>query len=127
LSLGLSAGLIFGLSAGLIFGLSGGLSAGLSCGLNFGVASGLMFGGAACLQHYVVRGWLVREGIAPWNYGAFLEAMAQRMLLRRCGSAFLFSHRLLRDYLADANLHKPSYGNSIISTATESSSEEFRG
>ena len=35
----------------------------------------------------------------PWQYESFLEAMTQRLLLRRSGSAYLFVHRLLRDHL----------------------------
>jgi eukaryotic-like serine/threonine-protein kinase len=107
LAVGLSAGLSGGLAGGLAAGLSAGPSAGLSAGLGFGLVFALtvamVFGGAACLQHYVLRAWLVREGVAPWQYGPFLEAMAQRLLLRRSGSAYLFAHRLLRDYLADPN------------------------
>jgi hypothetical protein len=69
--------------------------------LDFAVVVGLVFGGDACVQHYVVRAALVREGLAPWHYGPFLEAMAERLLLRRSGGAYLFVHRLLRDYLAN--------------------------
>lgn len=104
LSAGLSGGLAGGLAAGLSAGLAAGLSAGLGFGLVFALTVAMVFGGAACLQHYVVRAWLVREGVAPWQYGPFLEAMAQRLLLRRSGSAYLFAHRLLRDYLADPSL-----------------------
>lgn len=100
---GASAGLTFGLVFGLTVALAGGLSAGLGFGLVFALTVAMVFGGAACLQHYVVRAWLVRDKIAPWQYGPFLEAMAQRLLLRRSGSAYLFTHRLLRDYLADPN------------------------
>jgi hypothetical protein len=98
---GLSAGLIFGAFAALFFGSRAGVVAGLSWGLAWGAAAGLMFGGAACLQHYVIRLWLVRKGVACWHYGPFLEAMTERLLMRRSGSAFLFTHRLLRDYLAE--------------------------
>ena len=103
LSAGLAGGVAGGLAAGRLAGLAAGLSAGLGFGLVFALTVAMVFGGAACLQHYVVRAWLVREGIAPWQYGPFLEAMAQRLLLRRSGSAYLFAHRLLRDYLADPN------------------------
>jgi NACHT domain len=103
LSAGLSGGLAGGLAAGLLAGPAAGLSAGLGFGLVFALTVAMVFGGAACLQHYVVRAWLVRERVAPWQYGPFLEAMAQRLLLRRSGSAYLFAHRLLRDYLADPN------------------------
>lgn len=103
LSAGLSGGLAGGLAAGLFAGPAAGLSAGLGFGLVFALTAAMVFGGAACLQHYVVRAWLARERIAPWQYGRFLEAMAQRLLLRRSSSAYLFVHRLLRDYLADPN------------------------
>ena len=96
--------LVVGLAAGVVGGLSGRLAAGMATGLAFGLAFAvsvaMVFGGAACLQHYVVRVLLVRERSAPWHYSPFLEAMAERLLLRRSGSAYLFVHRLLRDYLA---------------------------
>jgi hypothetical protein len=98
---GLVAGLAGGLAGGLVRGPASGLSVGVGFGLVFALTVAMVFGGAACLQHYVVRTWLLRAGIAPWKYSQFLEAMAQRLLLRRSGSAYLFVHRLLRDYLAD--------------------------
>lgn len=70
-------------------------------GLVFAPIVGLLFGGAAVMQHYVMRAFLVRARVAPWRYDAFLEAMVQRLLLRRSGNAYLFVHRLLRDYLAE--------------------------
>jgi hypothetical protein len=80
------------LGGGLLFGLAGGLG-----GL---LAGGLLFGGRAALQRYVTRAALVRAGVAPWRYGRFLDAMEQRLLLSRSGSAYRFVHQLLRDYLA---------------------------
>ena len=97
---GLAAGLIGGLASGLAFGLHAGIAAGLGFALTFALTLALMFGGDACLQHYLVRAWLAGERVAPWRYKRFLAAMAQRLLLRRSGSAFLFMHRLLRDYFA---------------------------
>jgi len=87
----------------LIGGVRGltGLAIGLLVWLPFALLVGLVFGGIAWLRHYVVRAWLTRTGVAPWRYGSFLEAMAQRSLLRRSGSAYLFVHRLLRDHLAE--------------------------
>jgi hypothetical protein len=79
------------------------MSAGLGFGLVFTLTVAMVFGGAACLQHFVVRAWLAREGTAPWRYGPFLGAMAQRLLLRRSGNAYLFAHRFLRDNFADPN------------------------
>lgn len=97
---GLCAGLIGGLACWWAFGMAAGLAAGLGLALTFALTIALMFGGGACLQHYVVRAWLAREMVAPWRYGRFLEAMTNRLLLRRSGSAYLFIHRLLRDHLA---------------------------
>jgi hypothetical protein len=100
LTAGLSAGLIGGLASGLALGSRAGLAAGLGFALTFAMTLALGFGGDACLQHYLVRAWLARGRVAPWRYRRFLEAMVQRLLLRRSGSAYLFIHRLLRDYLA---------------------------
>jgi eukaryotic-like serine/threonine-protein kinase len=110
LVVGLTAGLIAALTAGLgygwLFGRPGGLAAGLGFGLVAAASVAMVFGGAACVQHYVVRAWLVPAGAAPWRYGRFLGAVTHRLLLRRSGSAYLFVHRLLRDYLADT-LRRP--------------------
>ena len=103
LAAGVSAALTAGLGFGLLFRRAGALPTGLGIGLAVGATIAIGFGGAACVQHYVVRAWLVRARSAPWQYGRFLEAMTQRLLLRRSGSAYLFIHRLLRDYLADIN------------------------
>jgi hypothetical protein len=60
-----------------------------------------MFGGAACLQHYVVRAFLAWARVAPWAYGRFLEAMKNRYLLARIGSAYqFFQDPQLRLYFA---------------------------
>ena len=70
-------------------------------GLIVGLLAGLYYGGAACLQYWAVRAWLVYTEAAPLRYESFLEAMAERLLVRRSGSSYLFVHGLLRDYLAD--------------------------
>ena len=97
---GLSAGLIGGLACGLVLGSRAGLILGLAFALTFAATLALKSGGDACLQHYLVRAWLARDRFTPWRYRRFLEAMVQRLLLRRSGGAYLFIHRLLRDYLA---------------------------
>jgi hypothetical protein len=107
LATGVAAALAVGLTYGLLGvssfenGLIGGLYAGLLAGLAVGLLVGLVVGGDACLQHYAVRARLTRMGAAPWRYGSFLDAMTERLLLRRAGSAYLFVHRLLRDHLAE--------------------------
>jgi hypothetical protein len=82
--------------------LSGEPLAGPVVGLLAGLLAALLYGGGACLQHYAIRAALVRSTMAPPHYERFLEAMTQRLLLRRSGSAYLFAHRLLRDHLAAA-------------------------
>jgi len=97
---GTVAGLIGGSISGLAFGRGSGLAVGLCAGLTFALAVAMMFGGTVCLHHYAVRAVMVLEGIAPWRYRSFLDAMTHRLLIRQSGSAYLFIHRLLRDHLA---------------------------
>jgi DNA polymerase III delta prime subunit len=104
LTIGLAVALLITL---LVASISGGLAGGLGLGLMVAPAVGLVFGGAACLQHYRLRASLARAKVAPWRYGRFLEAMTERLLLRRSGSGYLFVHRLLRDYLADLAPDQP--------------------
>lgn len=100
---GLVVGLVFGLSFKLIFDLPHGLGGGLRNGLVIGLAVGLLIGGLACLQHFIVRGLLAYNGLAPLNYVRFLDEAVDRLFLRRTGSGYIFVHRLLRDYFADLN------------------------
>lgn len=97
----LIAGLTAWLVAGPSPGLASRLSNGLVVGLPLALVIGLAFGGDACIRHYAVRAWLPPAGAGPWEYESFLEAMTQRLLLRRSGSAYMFVHRLLRDHLGD--------------------------
>jgi hypothetical protein len=41
---------------------------------------------------------LWREGDIPWDFAAFLDAAAERILLRKVGGAYQFLHSLLQDY-----------------------------
>jgi multisubunit Na+/H+ antiporter MnhB subunit/predicted ATPase len=82
-------------------GLISGLAITLAFVIGYGLTAALKRGGGTWLQHYIVRALLVLAHLAPWDYPSFLDAMAARLLLRRSGSAYLFVHRLLRDYLAD--------------------------
>lgn len=77
----------------LVHGLIQGFACGLLCVI--------VFGGSAWISHYAVRGLLRRTGAIPPRYGLFLEEMTKRLLLRSSGSAYIFVHRLLRDYMAD--------------------------
>ena len=110
----LKNGFLVGLPAGLYGGLVSFLSsavfvpsvkwqAGVTSFLLFSYLGVLSFGGYAFLLNRSVRAKLRQAGIAPRHYETFLDAMAERLILRRSGSAYLFAHQLLRDYLADLN------------------------
>jgi hypothetical protein len=99
LTFGLISGLLFGLAFGLFFGLFFGLVFGLIFGLFFGVA---FFGLGVAVQHYLLRFWLARSGVFPWRAVPFLEDATARILLRRVGGGYSFTHRLLLDFFADA-------------------------
>jgi DNA polymerase III delta prime subunit len=107
LVVGLTGGLMVGLlgtSIGnlvyaLIFGLVFGSGGGLIFGLYFDLVGGRT-GLAAFLQHFVLRFFLWRLGLLPWNLVAFLDEATERLLLRKVGGSYIFVHRLLRDVLA---------------------------
>ena len=57
------------------------------------------FGGGACGSYWRELYFLAEARVAPSKYGAFLENMSRRTLLRRGGRSYFFVHRLLRDHL----------------------------
>jgi hypothetical protein len=103
---------------GLLFGMLSVRSPWLSIapllGLLFGMLIGL-FGmlyaeGSACIEHVILRLWLIRNGSTPWNYVRFLDHAAERILLRKVGGGYSFIHRMLLDYFA-ARYVEPSSGD----------------
>jgi serine/threonine protein kinase len=102
-------GLISGTTSGTIIGGMGILTFGLSFGLsNFWplfVTSGLLFwvitGGLAIWRHYLIRFLLQCTQTFPWNAFQFLDDATARILLRRIGGGYSFTHRLLLDHFAD--------------------------
>jgi DNA polymerase III delta prime subunit len=111
----------FGLILGLIVELSNMLSNGLifdlfsvlSCALLFGLTFGLIFGLGATFQHYTLRFWLARLGVFPWKAVPFLEDATTRILLRRVGGGYRFTHRLLLDYFANLETASPSTSKDV--------------
>jgi hypothetical protein len=101
----------------------------LKTGLMIGVISGLAVG-LACLQHFVLRVMLWRNGSIPWNYARFLKQMTQRQLMQQVGGRYQFGHHLLRNYLADsyseadleAGLQAYSASSSFARSASSSNS-----
>jgi hypothetical protein len=105
---GLVSGVVIGLVGGLIMGLLKGLADGLMVGLIGGLVGafligsvvGMRAGGEACLQHVILRLWLIRNGSTPWNYVRFLDHAAERNLLRKVGGGYAFIHRMFLDHFA---------------------------
>lgn len=104
LMIGLGAGLFFalviGLFVGLFVGLFPGLVSGLFAWLVLGLFFGLTVGGYASLKYLAVRALLVYNRATPRWYIRFLNDATERLLLRRRGSAYLFTHRLLLEQFA---------------------------
>jgi hypothetical protein len=50
------------------------------------------------VERFVVRFWLWRTSSLPWNLVPFLDEAAERLLLRKVGSSYIFMHRLLFEY-----------------------------
>jgi hypothetical protein len=105
---GMPLGLIVGLGVGLVYDPYSGLVCGLASGLVGGCWVGWAAGADACLNHLVLRLWLVYNGSAPWNYVRFLDHAAERILLRKVGGGYAFIHRMLLDYFAGRNV-EPSH------------------
>jgi DNA polymerase III delta prime subunit/MFS family permease len=97
---GVIGGVMGGVSEGLIFGLSFGLRVGLIFSLSFGLMVGLRNGGVACIQHFILRLILYRNGYIPWNYAQFLDYATDRLFLQRVGGGYRFMHDLLRQHFA---------------------------
>ena len=112
LGTGLALGVVLELVRWLVFGqvdvLGSGMLSALLIGLGGGLLSGLLSGGEACVKHFVLRFFLWRAKLVPWNYPEFLDYAAECNLLRKVGGGYIFVHRLLLDYFASLNITKTS-------------------
>jgi serine/threonine protein kinase len=70
----------------------------------------LRTGGTACIQHFVLRWLLWREGAIPRNYPHFLDYAAEHILLQKVGGGYMFVHRFLLEYFASLET-PPSHDN----------------
>ena len=70
----------------------------------------LRAGGIACIQHFVLRWLLRREGVMPWNYPRFLDYAAEHILLQKVGGGYMFVHRFLLEYFASLETNKQTKG-----------------
>jgi uncharacterized membrane protein len=103
----LSQALSDGLSAGLSIKLSAGLSTGLLIGVGGGCFVFLLSGGLSVLRHYLIRLLLWRSQTFPRQAVSFLDDATARVLLRRVGGGYSFTHRLLLDHFADLHANEP--------------------
>jgi hypothetical protein len=71
-------------------------------GISFGFFFGLLNGGLACIKHVLLRVFLWRARVLPWNCAHFLDYTAERILLRKVGGGYIFVHRLLLEYFASS-------------------------
>jgi len=94
---GTSVARMVGPSVGVVTGLVDGLSIGVIVGAGVSLRRGL----GAYVRHTLLRELLARAGAAPRDYVAFLEHASNLILLRRRGSGYEFTHRLLLDHFAD--------------------------
>ncbi len=102
---GLIAGLIFGGVSCLMFSffLSNVIDGAL-CGWIVGLWFGLFNGGVAWIKHFLLRWLLWRDGSIPWDYSAFLNYAAERMLLRKVGRGYQFFHPLFLNHFVTLDL-----------------------
>jgi hypothetical protein len=96
---------------GATFSLIGALIGGLAIGLImdqdfiegatiFGPIFGLIGGGLFSIKHFVLRFVMWMNHSAPMNYPRFLDYAADKSLLRKVGSGYVFIHRMLMEYFA---------------------------
>lgn len=101
---GLASWLVCSFAFGLIAGIAGWpiLATGfaLVLGIAFALDFALFNGGIASLEHYLLRWQLWRAKSIPWDYIAFLDYAAERILLRKVGGGYIFVHRLLLEHFA---------------------------
>src|SRR5262249_45295925 len=107
---GVVTGTEVGHMAGPAGGLGGGVLDGRGIGAGRGARGGRRRGVGAWLRHTLLHGLLVRAGAAPADIVGFLDHAAGRILLRRRGGGYEFTHRLLLDHFAGAG--SPDEGSS---------------
>jgi hypothetical protein len=119
-------GLIYG-GYGLLLGENYGLSIGLRVGLNyfwslFVVSSVLVWvttGSLAVWRHYLIRFLLRCTRTFPLNVSQFLDDATARILLRRLGGGYRFTHRLLLDALANTMEWSTEQASAFVTTHSE--------
>ena len=96
-----STGIVYYTDTSLGDALSTHLSAALFLMISSGLLICIVSGGWVVIRHYVLRFLLWRSQTFPWDMRSFLDDATARILLRRLGGGYSFTHRLLLDHFAD--------------------------
>ena len=93
----------------LLFGVWIALNDGLMNWVYVACLIAALAGGLFALKHQSLRFFLWITRMGPFNYPAFLNHANERILLRRIGGGYVFTHRTLLEYFAANNdfLKKP--------------------
>ncbi|WP_157506245.1 NACHT domain-containing protein [Ktedonobacter racemifer] len=78
-----------------------GWEAGLTIGGVAGLLIGLVFGWGIVIRRIILRIFLWYLRLFPWRATPFFEDATARILLRRVGGGYSFTHHLLLEYFAD--------------------------
>jgi hypothetical protein len=82
------------------------LKAGVPLWIGSILVGALSSASVACIQHFILRLILYRDGYIPWNYARFLDYCTERLFLQRVGGRYRFIHRLLQEHFAEMPLEK---------------------
>jgi hypothetical protein len=93
-------------------GFLGGMLVGVPAALMLFATFAISYGFNTIIRHYVLRFLLARAGILPYPFRdgrliGFLDAMHDRILLRRVGGGWIFAHRFLHDYFMELSPNTP--------------------
>jgi hypothetical protein len=98
-------GVVSGGVSGIAFGLAG-VAGWFILGMGFSIVFSFLLafhffinhGGNAVISHYALRWCLWRSQSLPLNAVDFLNYATERILLRKVGGGYMFTHRLLLEY-----------------------------
>jgi hypothetical protein len=91
--------------SGLIGVLVRGVVLGLTLAVSFGLAFAMSLSGRNIINHYTLRYLLSQTRMLPYSLRdarvvGYLDAMKDRILMRRVGGGWIFVHRSLMEHFA---------------------------
>ena len=96
---------VLGLAVGGLLGRaaadrSGAVAIGIGCAIGLGLNIASRFGAGTWYLFVTNVDHMALARCGPWRYGEFLQAMTERLLLRRIGRSYAFAHIELRNHFA---------------------------